>query len=216
MLANGHYFIAGTDTEVGKTYSCCHLLRQLNEIGKTTVGLKPVASDSQCINGTLVNNDALQLQRAASTTLDLNTINPFTFKAPISPHLAAAEEQVTLSAQAIKQSLQPGLNTNADITLIEGTGGWYAPINDTETMADIAIHLDTPVILVVGMKLGCLNHALLTAEAIQQSGLSLHSWIANCIDPNMLHLQSNIDTLKHRLQAPMLYLYHHHSEPKMM
>ena len=204
MLTDGKYFIAGTDTEVGKTFSCCHLMQQLNALGKTTVGLKPVASDSHLINGTLVNDDALQLQRAASTTLDLDIVNPYTFAAPISPHLAAAEENIALSAHDVKQALQPGLHTAADITLVEGTGGWLAPINKTETMADIAIALDYPVILVIGMKLGCLNHALLTTQAIQQSGLPLHGWIANCIDPNMSHLQQNIDTLKQRLPCPLL------------
>ena len=126
------------------------------------------------------------------------------FAAPISPHLAAAEESDILSAASVKQALQPGLNSEADITLIEGTGGWHAPINDNETMADIAIALDYPVILVVGMKLGCLNHALLTAQAIQHAGVDLYGWIANSIDPNMSHLKQNISTLKQRLPCPLL------------
>ncbi|MDF1655512.1 MAG: dethiobiotin synthase, partial [Coxiellaceae bacterium] len=198
MLENGSYFIAGTDTEVGKTYCCCALLRQMNEHGKSTIGLKPVASGCELIDNQLVNDDALQLQRAASITLDIKTINPFSFAAPISPHLAAAEDGVTLTAQDVKQALQPGLQAGADITLVEGTGGWYAPINKHETMADIAIALGYPVILVVGMKLGCLNHALLTAQAIQRSGLPLCGWIANDIDPDMLQLQANIDTLQQK------------------
>ncbi|MDF1796899.1 MAG: dethiobiotin synthase [Coxiellaceae bacterium] len=204
MLANGHYFIAGTDTEVGKTYYTCHLLQALHQVGKSTVGLKPVASGGDTIDGQLVNEDALKLQQAASIDCDLNIINPFRFSSPISPHLAAAEENTALTAQGVYHALQPGLHTEADITLVEGTGGWYAPINKTETMADIAIALGYPVILVVGMRLGCLNHALLTAKAIQHSGLTFHGWIANRIDPDMLHLQDNIDTLKQRLSAPLL------------
>lgn len=151
----------------------------------------------------------MALQQASSVRLPLDQINPFAFAPPIAPHLAAAQCNRTLSVAELNHQLQPALQTPADVCIIEGAGGWHVPLNQSETMADFVTANSFEVILVVGMTLGCLNHAILTAKAIQQSGANLIGWIANRVDPHMLHHDENVATLKHWLDVPCLEVVNH-------
>lgn len=197
-------FITGTDTGVGKTYISTRLLNHYNEQGLKTIGLKPVATGCDLLNGKLYNDDALALQQAASIKLDYDWVNPFAFEPPIAPHIAAMQENKSITIASLSEKLMHALNTPADIRIIEGAGGWLLPLNERETMADFVAQENFAVILVVGMRLGCLNHALLTAHAIHTAKVNCIGWIANCIDPNMPHLQENIATLKQRLTIPCI------------
>jgi len=201
-------FITGTDTDAGKTYAAVALLRALKNAGHTAIGLKPVSAGCELQDDQWVNDDAVQLQNNGSELLDYQTVNPVALKAAMAPHIAADIEGVTLDAAGIAKQLDAA-QRNHDFTLIEGAGGWLVPLNDNETMADIAKLLNTEVVLVVGMRLGCINHALLTAAAIQSAGLKLSGWIANCIDPDMDVQQENIQTLMQRIQAPLLGVLPH-------
>lgn len=200
------YFVTGTDTDVGKTYSCVALLQAMALRGLATLGLKPVAAGAEMTRrGQWRNDDALALRAASTCEVDYAATNPYCLPAPLSPHIAAAQAGVSLTASAIAGSVTHTLDTAcADWVLVEGAGGWYVPINASETMADVARRLNLPVLLVVGMRLGCLNHALLTAEAIARDGLALHGWIANCIDPQMTAIDDNIATLEARIPAPLV------------
>lgn len=199
------FFVTGTDTDCGKTFVACRLLQEAARAGKKTLGLKPLASGASVIDGDWRNDDALLLQQASTVSLPYAQTNPFCFAGAIAPHLAAAKNGTRLSANAIARAIQNVLaNTDADYVIIEGAGGWRTPLNDSETLADVVRLLQIPVILVVGMKLGCLNHALLTAEAIRNDGLLLHGWIANDADKTMPVLQENIATLERMLNAPRL------------
>lgn len=171
--------------------------------------MKPVASGCVEQQTQLRSEDALALQQASSIQLPYQLINPFAFKPPISPHLAARMVNCHLTVAEVSARSQSALQYPADICIIEGVGGWDAPLNDTETMADYVVANQLDVILVVGMRLGCLNHAILTYRAIQQCGANLVGWIANCIDPNMLYREENIATLKHWLPVPCLEVIEH-------
>jgi dethiobiotin synthetase len=198
------YFITGTDTNIGKTYVSLLLLKQWQQQGLSTLALKPLASGCELTDAGVRNADALQLQKAASIHLPDAQVNPIALPLPIAPHLAAQAENLQLTAKMIAQKCQAALATPADIYLIEGIGGWQVPINQTETMADVVKLLDCAVILVVGMRLGCLNHALLTYQAILQDHCHLAGWIANCIDSEMLFVEKNIETLQNKIAAPLL------------
>lgn len=188
----------------------CQLLQAANRAEKKTLGLKPLASGATLIGGELRNADALLLQQASTVTLPYAQINPFCFADAIAPHLAATKTGFLLSATDIANRVQAILdNTDFDYAIIEGAGGWRTPLNETETLADVVRLLQIPVILVVSMQLGCLNHALLTAEAIRHDGLQLHAWIANDkagnnTETSMPMLQENIATLAQKLNAPRL------------
>lgn len=199
------FFIAGTDTGIGKTRVAVAMLEALNARGLRTLGLKPLAAGADIIDGAARNEDAVQLQRAASLELAYDQINPLLLQAPMAPHLAALQEQRSLSLRALSGYCRGTLMTEPyDVALIEGAGGWRVPLNPRETLAGLPRELNTPVILVVGMKLGCLNHALLTAEAIQRDGLRLAGWVANSLETEMTSLRANIDTLTSLIQAPLL------------
>jgi dethiobiotin synthetase len=197
-------FITGTDTEVGKTTIACKLLTELNQHGYKTVGLKPIASGGIITAEGMRNEDALALQQAASVKLPYELINPICLESPIAPHIAAQQANLPLSALELFNQCIPTLQQAADHIVIEGAGGWLVPLNATETMADFVALLDCPIILVVAMRLGCINHALLTVANIHQHGLELGGWIANCIDPEMLNLEENLATLEQLIPAPLL------------
>lgn len=197
------YFITGTDTNVGKTFIAASLLIAAKERGLTTAALKPVAAGCEKTPEGLRNADALLLQSVITQKLYYEQINPIALEAAIAPHIAAQLEKRSLSADRLAGFCRGVLNT-ADFTLVEGAGGWRVPINPTETLADLAKALRLPVILVVGVRLGCINHALLTVEAIRNDGLPLVGWIANCIDENMPAQQENIQSLMARIPAPCL------------
>ena len=196
------YFITGTDTEIGKTYASVGLLKAFNRLNYTTLGLKPVASG--ILAGDLFPTDTVALHEAASIKIPLEEMTPFAFHLATAPHIAAHQLQQDLNLSSLNEACHTALQKNADIFIIEGFGGWFAPLNHQETMADFVKHHCFNVILVVGMRLGCLNHAMLTEKAIQQAGLKPTGWIANCIHPNMLFLEENIDTLQQCLTMPFL------------
>ncbi len=176
---NRSYFVTGTDTGVGKTAIAVGLLDAARRRGLSTAAVKPVAAGCELSGDGLRNDDALFLQRACTTALDYEQINPFALQPAIAPHFAAARENLQLDAQNLAAHCQAILDLHAGFTVIEGAGGWRVPLNSRETFADIAQRLKVPVILVVDIKLGCLNHALLSAEAIRADGLKLAGWVAN-------------------------------------
>ena len=202
---NNTIFITGTDTDVGKTFVSCLILRAINSLGLKTFGLKPIASGCEENNvGELVNQDALLLQCNASIKKTYEIVNPISFKNPIAPHIAANETNMKLTKEMVCQAIIRSIQNGADINLIEGVGGWAVPLNNIELFSDVVIELKIPVILVVGIKLGCLNHALLTYHNMLARGGELIGWVANCLDPYTLSIKENIETLKNWIAAPCL------------
>lgn len=198
------FFITGTDTGVGKTAIACALLERARQLGLSTAAVKPVAAGAQRTPAGLRNDDALQLMQHMTLNLSYDQVNPVCFEEAIAPHLAALKTAQCQSVWGLKGSCRQVLDRDADLTLIEGAGGWLVPVNDSETLADLAKSLKLPVIMVVGMRLGCINHALLTAAAIERSGLHLAAWVANQIDPDMAETAGNLLTLRQRIRAPLL------------
>ncbi len=198
------YFITGTDTNIGKTTFGCAMLAHFRKNNLSTIGLKPVATGAQLTKHGLRNDDALQLQAQTTIALRYEEINPFVYEPAISPHLALAQTQCSLSVQQVKQQIYNILALSADLILVEGVGGWFCPLNDSETFADLAKSLQLPIILVIGLRLGACNHALLTSYAIQQSGCQFAGWVANCIDPNFDNVDDYIDTFKKLIPTPFL------------
>ncbi|BEV72909.1 MULTISPECIES: dethiobiotin synthase [unclassified Paludibacterium] len=197
------YFITGTDTEVGKTYSTVKLIQLWQSQGLHVGAMKPVASGCEvAADGRWLNDDVSRLSAATGQT-DLDLMNPYRFLPPISPHLAARQAGVEISLPTIVAHYQR-LAAQYERMAVEGAGGWYAPLTDQLFMADLARALQLPVILVVGMRLGCINHALLTAQAIQASGLTLAGWVANRVVPDMAAYAENLATLDQQLPAPRL------------
>ncbi|AZE51596.1 Dethiobiotin synthetase [Pseudomonas chlororaphis] len=198
------YFVTGTDTDVGKTTVAAGLLHAARLSGLSTAAGKPVASGCELTPKGLRNADALALLAECSLPLTYDEVNPLAFEPAIAPHLAAREAGVALTVQALLAPMRQVLVKGADFTLIEGAGGWRVPLADQDNLSDLAMALDLPVILVVGVRLGCINHALLTAEAIAQDGLQLAGWVANIIEPKTSRLEENLATLAERLPAPCL------------
>jgi dethiobiotin synthetase len=197
------YFITGTDTDVGKTYIASALIKHFCKQGLLTVGMKPVAAGAELVNGRLLNSDVTELIKAGNVDADLALINPYVFPPAIAPHIAAEQAGVSVSLDNIQQAFDV-LKAKADVVVVEGAGGFRVPINRQETMADLAVKLNLPIILVVGVRLGCINHALMTAGSIRAAGLNLVWWVANRIDPNMPAIEENIATLKAMLKAPCI------------
>ena len=198
------YFITGTDTDVGKTTVAAGLLQAARAAGLSTAAGKPVASGCDVTPEGLRNADALALMAQCTLALSYEEVNPVAFEPAIAPHIAAREAGVALTVQALLTPMQRILRQRADFTLIEGAGGWRVPLSGQDSLSDVAQGLDLPVILVVGVRLGCISHALLTAEAIAQDGLQLAGWVANIIDPKTSRLEENLATLAERLPAPCL------------
>ncbi|MCW8901397.1 MAG: dethiobiotin synthase [Gammaproteobacteria bacterium] len=192
------FFITGTDTEIGKTFVSSLLIQFFVGKAYKAVGMKPVASGARKVGGVLQNEDALSLMQASNIEVEYKTVNPYTFEAAVSPHIAAEQAGVEIKHEMIKNNYHK-LQQVADVVIVEGVGGWYAPISCHTTVADLAEALQLPVILVVGLRLGCLNHALLTAQALRQSGLIVAGWVANHIEEDFLSADKNIETLKHYL-----------------
>lgn len=199
------YFITGTDTDAGKTLCTAGLLAAAKAQGLTTLGLKPIASGCEQTDEGLRNSDALALMEQTTIDIDYDQINPITFEPAIAPHIAALQQNRALSADRIVGQVRGTLMTKrADLVCVEGAGGWRVPLNPREHLSLVPKELNLPVILVVGMKLGCINHALLTVEAIERDGLQLAGWIANRTDPNMSVYQENLQTLQTLIHAPLL------------
>lgn len=198
-------FITGTDTGVGKTFVSCKLLEQWHHDGYQTFGIKPIASGCELNSeGRLVNEDALQLQQSASIKRPYEVVNPIALPEPIAPHLAARKNDIELNSEIVCETIRSAIQADADINLIEGAGGWTIPLSAQDTYADVVVELGLPVILVVGIRLGCINHALLTVKDLARRNVPLLGWVANRIDPEMLVAEENIETLKHWIAAPCL------------
>lgn len=210
------FFVTGTDTDVGKTLVCCAMLRAAAAAGHSTVGMKPLAAGGTQSPEGLRNDDALLLQAASSLQLSYDQINPVCLSEPASPHIAAALSNRKVRVDRLAGFCQGVLSLRANLTLIEGAGGWSVPINEREFVSDLAKQLNLPVILIVGMRLGCLNHALLTGEAIVGKGLRLGGWVANRIDPHMQHYEQNRDTLQEYFNVPLLAEIPHLSGPDLI
>jgi dethiobiotin synthetase len=195
------YFITGTDTNAGKTWATVALMHYFKRQGLAVAGMKPVASGCVLRHGQWQNDDALLLQQHASKTLRYETINPYAYELPVSPHLAGRDNPVLIGTVT---ACYAQLQAQADIVLVEGAGGWYAPINATQDISDLARALALPVILVVGVKLGCINHAKLTYQAIVAAGLLCAGWIAVCNDSSLLEREAVIGSVKAALAAPLL------------
>jgi dethiobiotin synthetase len=187
-------FVAGTDTGVGKTRVTAGLARAFAGRGVAVAALKPVASGAARIDGALRNADALELLAASNVRVPYEIVNPYCFEPPVSPHLAAREAGVTIDSERVLACYREAAS-RARVVLAEGAGGWLAPIGPARTMADIAETLDLPVLLVVGLRLGCLNHAALTLQAIRASRCRLAGWIGNAVDPTFARAEENVATL---------------------
>jgi dethiobiotin synthetase len=194
-------FVAGTDTGVGKTLVACVLLRRFAAEGRTAIGMKPVAAG--CTGDDRVNEDVEALRAASTVAQDRALVNPYALREAIAPHIAAAREGVTIDLEHIHRCFET-LKRKADAIVVEGVGGFRVPLNRSQDSADLAQLLGLPVVLVVGMRLGCLNHALLTQEAVLSRGLRLAGWVANRIDPGMERCAENIEFLTGALSAPLL------------
>ncbi len=198
------YFIVGTDTNVGKTYVASALLRHFVAQGQQALGMKPVASGCQLdAQQDLINDDVLALMQASNVTASLDLVSPYRFLPAIAPHIAAQQAGVAVDLAKMVGAYQ-SLKALAEVVIVEGAGGFLTPINAQQTLADLAVQLDIPIILVVGMRLGCINHARLTVEALQARGLHLAGWVANSIDPAMQHFEENLSTLQQAIDAPCL------------
>jgi dethiobiotin synthetase len=202
-------FVAGTDTGIGKTHAACTLIHALRAKGRRVCGMKPVASGCVETMQGLRNDDALSLQAASSDPVPAyDEINPIALREPLSPHLAAAHDGVTIALPSLQAAFHT-LNKRYDTVVVEGVGGWRVPLAPGLLASNIPKAWNLPVVLVVGLRLGCLSHALLSAEAIIGDGCGLAGWIGNCIDPGMAAVEENIDTLRTLLPAPCLGILPH-------
>jgi dethiobiotin synthetase len=204
------WFVAGTDTEVGKTFATCALLYALNANGIKAIGMKPVAAGTDT-NGK--NDDVEALIAVSGVAAPRELINPYLFQPAIAPHIAAAEAGRTIDIERIAGALDT-LRGMAGAVLVEGVGGFCVPLGPTHDTADLAERLDLPVILVVGMRLGCINHALLSQQAITARGLTSAGWIANRIDPHMSRFDENLEALRQRMNSPLLGVIPANSTPQ--
>ena len=204
QVNNSGYFITGTDTDVGKTVVTLGLMQYFQQQGLQVVAMKPVAAGCETTPDGLRNDDAVQLMHQSSVPLDYDQVNPYAFEPAIAPHIAAAQRGVRIEPEKIQQ-VYAALTDQADCVLVEGAGGWLVPVDGQRTMADLAVQLDLDIILVVGIRLGCLNHALLTAAAIEASGLKFAGWVANCLPPPQAGAaDENINSLISMISAPLL------------
>ena len=203
MTAARGFFVTGTDTGVGKTLFSAALVRAWSDLGVSAVGMKPVAAGAELRDGVWVNEDVALLRAASGIQAPAELVNPYLFREAIAPHLAADHKGVTIELPRIVAAYET-LAGMADVVVVEGVGGFRVPLGPGRDTADLAASLGLPLILVVGMRLGCLNHALLTVEAIAARGLGLAGWVANRIDPDMAAYDENLATLVRLLPAPLL------------
>ena len=197
------FFITGTDTGVGKTLVSCALVHALKARGLKVAGMKPVASGGDMTAQGLCNSDALALQHAANVSADYSIINPYCFEPAIAPHLAARQIGASIELPILQKAYRQ-LVAQAEVVIVEGAGGWRVPLEPNGYLSDFPEAEDMAVILVVGLRLGCINHAVLSAEVIQSGPCRLIGWVGNGIDPSFAPLQANLDTLRERLSAPCL------------
>ncbi|HID44300.1 MAG TPA: dethiobiotin synthase [Chromatiaceae bacterium] len=198
-----HYFITGTDTDCGKTLVTLGFMQLCLERGLKTAGMKPVAAGALLTHEGLLNPDALAIQGLSNPPLSYSAVNPYCYEPAVAPHLAAKMADQHIDLDIIRQQYDQ-LSASHEAVVVEGAGGWKVPLNSEHDMADLCQRLELPVVLVVGLRLGCINHALLSVEAILCSGQPLLGWIANHVDANMALAEDNIQTLKQRIKAPLL------------
>ena len=203
MTNKSSYFVTGTDTGVGKTLVTAALLHAFAKTGLRVTGMKPIAAGAELIDGELWNEDVAMLAAASNTNLPRELTTTYLLREPAAPHIAAQLEHVSLDMQQLLDCYQQ-IAQQSDSVIVEGVGGFCVPINDDVDTADLAVQLGLDVVMVVGLRLGCINHALLTAEAIKARGLKLVGWVANQIDVNMPHQQANLQALEQRLSAPLI------------
>jgi dethiobiotin synthetase len=208
-------FITGTDTGVGKTVIACGLVRALAASGQRVAVMKPVASGSERTAQGLRNSDALALIGCASVPASYETVNPYCFEPPISPHIAAKEAGIEVDVDNLRH-IYDAQAARADWVVVEGAGGWFAPLNGHQTMADLAWSLSVPALMVVGVRLGCLNHAQLTRLAIEARGVTFAGWIASCVDAQLLRGAENLATLERVLGEPALAVVPYLQEPQSL
>lgn len=203
MQQQKRIFITGTDTDVGKTLVTSCLINNFQQAKYSVTAIKPIAAGCNWLDGQLKNSDALILQQLVDQPISYERVNPVALESPIAPHIAAENENLHLSVQSLQTQCDLSQH-QTDILLVEGAGGWLVPLNDNETLADFAIAESLDIILVVGMKLGCINHAMLTAQTVRASGLNIVAWVANMIDPDMSVVDENIETIKQKIEAPLI------------
>ena len=201
-------FVTGTDTGVGKTWVSTGLMAALQQRGLAVLGMKPVASGCEQTPAGLRNEDALLLQRQGSHPIDYQLLNPYAFAPPIAPHVAAAQAGTRIDLARLETNYKI-LSTQADVVVVEGAGGWLVPLNERDPMADLAARLELEVMLVVGLRLGCINHALLSVESIVRRGVPLAGWVANTLEPAMPVLAENLAALRAHIEAPLLGVVPH-------
>jgi len=204
-MAQG-YFVTGTDTGIGKTWSTLALMQYFQQQGKVVVGMKPVAAGCEWLDGQLKNEDALALQAQSSIDIPYEMINSYAFELPVSPHIAAQAVGEEVSISVICEEYKK-LQALADVVIVEGAGGWMVPLNAKEDIAQLAEQLALPIIVVIGMRLGCINQAKLTFAAIKQLGLVCSGWIASCVEEDMLQLEGNIETIDAVAEMPLLAIF---------
>ena len=203
LVTRHGFFVTGTDTGAGKTLVACALLAGFAGRGMKAVGMKPVACGVEPGAGGLVNDDVERLIGASNVAAPREHVNPYCFEPPIAPHIAARQAGVTIAFDRIEQSFH-ALTAQAEVVVVEGVGGFHVPLGPGTDSAQLAARLALPVVMVVGMRLGCLNHALLTERAVAASGLKLAGWIANHIDPQMAAADDNVRALDERIGAPRI------------
>jgi len=197
------FFITGTDTDVGKTVAALKLISAFQQKGHTVAAMKPVSAGCEKTKDGLRNNDAVQLIQQSCIQLPYDTVNPYAFEPAIAPHIAATEKNMEMDIDTIVQAYRK-IARQADIVIVEGAGGWLVPFNATHTMADIATVLKLDIILVAGIKLGCISHTLLTVQSIMQQNQNLAGWVSNHIQPNTLRIEKTEETLRNKVPAPQL------------
>ena len=210
-------FVTGTDTGVGKTRIAAALCHAFAARGLRVAAMKPVASGCTLTPEGLRNDDALALLAAMNVRADYSTVNPYAFAPAIAPHIAAREAGVEIDFGVLDRAYER-LRMQSEVLIVEGAGGWLAPLDTARGFADLAVHWQMEVVLVVGMRLGCLNHALLTVESVERRGLRLRGWVANSIDPLFERLPENIVTLQNRISAPCLghFLFEPRADPQTL
>ena len=206
------FFVTGTDTEIGKTTVTSSLVSAVAKMGHTCVGLKPIAAGQDFVDGAWVNDDVLRLSRVCEPAIGIHEICTYQFRTPCAPHIAADLESQVIEKDVVLKHIRSSVRL-AEYSFVEGVGGFDIPLNPDWTTADLAADLQFPVILVVGMRLGCINHALLSIESIERRGLQLAGWVGNFVDPNFSFAKENLSTLSDRIKAPIIGTVPYMEEP---
>ena len=200
---NNTFFITGTDTGIGKTFVTCILMQFIKFHHKRVIGMKPIAAGIDIKKGETANEDVNLLKYESSLKLKVGEINTYSFNEPIAPHIAAQKYNIEIDFKKIKTHAAT-LKSRTDYLLIEGAGGYLVPLGESTSIADLVDELNIPIIVVIGIKLGCINHSLLTIEAIIKRGQKIFGWVANILDNNMLEVDANISSLKQRIKQPLI------------